>query len=94
MFFVFNCDLNSAIREDQARNITFEVMIASCIFDRLDLSAEFYEQFNCRNTKLNKQVGLFEIENIDQPNVITIALNPKDIMNISLIIQIIKSIRA
>ena len=54
MFFVFICDLDSNIREDQARNIIFEVMIASRIFDRLDLSAEFYEQFNCCNTKLQK----------------------------------------
>ena len=78
MFFVFICDSDSNIREDQARNIIFEVMIASQIFDRLDLSAAFYEQFNCRNTKLQKQVGLFEIENIDKPNIITIALNPKE----------------
>ena len=78
MIFVFICDLDSNVREDKARNIIFEVMIASRIFDRLDLSAEFYEQFNCRNTKLQKRVGLFEIENIDKPNVITTALNPKE----------------
>ena len=73
MFFVFICDLDHNIREDQARNIIFEVLIAGKIFDRLDLSAEFYEQFKCCNTSVKKQVGLFEIENIDQPNVITIA---------------------
>ena len=28
--------------------------------------------------KLKKQVDLFEIENIDKPNVITITLNPKE----------------
>ena len=78
MFFVFICDLDSNVREDKARNIIFEVMIASRIFDRLDLSAEFYEQFNCGNTKLQKRVGLFEIENIDKPNVVTIALHPKE----------------
>ena len=78
MFFVFICDLDQNIREDQARNIIFEVLIAGKIFDRLDLSAEFYEQFKCCNTSVKKQVGLFEIENIDQPNVITIALNPKE----------------
>ena len=78
MLFVFICDLDSDIREDRTKNIIFEVMIASKIFDRLDLSAEFYDQFNCHNTSLQKQVGLFEIENIDQPNVITIALNPKE----------------
>ena len=54
MFFVFICDLGSNVREDKARNIIFEVTIASQIFDRLDLSADFYEQFNCCNTKLQK----------------------------------------
>ena len=53
-------------------------MIKSKIFYRLDLSAEFYEQFNCRNENLKKRVGLFEIENIDKPNVITIALSSKE----------------
>ena len=77
MFFVFICGLNSCVNEDKARNIIFDVMIKSKIFDRLDLSAEFYEQFNCRNEALKKRVGLFEIESIDKPNVITIALNPK-----------------
>ena len=43
MFFVFICDLNSNIREEKAQNIIFEVMLKSKIFDRLDLSAEFYE---------------------------------------------------
>ena len=59
MFFVFICDLNSIIREDKARNIIFEVMLKSKIFDRLDLSAEFYEQFNCGNENLRKRVGIF-----------------------------------
>ena len=78
MFFVFICDLNGCVSEDKARNLIFDVMIKSKISDRLDLSAEFYEQFNCRNEALNKQVGLFKIESIDKPNVITIALNPKE----------------
>ena len=38
----------------------------------------FFEQFNCRNKDLKKQVGLFEIESIDKPNTIIIALNPKE----------------
>ena len=53
-------------------------MLKSKVVDRLDLSTEFYEQFNCRNEDLRKRVGLFEIESIDKPNVITIALNPKE----------------
>ena len=77
MFFDFICDLNSCVSEDKARNIIFEVILNSKVFNRLDLSAEFYEQFNCRNEDLRKGVGLFETEIINKPNVITIALNPK-----------------
>ena len=54
MFFVFICDLNSYVSEDKAQNIIFDVMLKSREFDRLDLSAEFYDQFNCRNENLRK----------------------------------------
>ena len=53
-------------------------MIQSKIFERLDLSADLWGKFEVQNKKLKKQVGLFEIEKIDKPNVITIALNPKE----------------
>ena len=36
-------------------------MIKSKIFDRLDLSDDFWDQFGVWNKKLKKQVGLFEI---------------------------------
>ena len=78
IFFVFICDLNCSVNEEKAQNIIFEVLLKSKVFDRFDLSAEFYDQFNCRNEKLRKNVGPFEVENIDNANVITIALNPKE----------------
>ena len=53
-------------------------MLESKIFDRLDLSSQFYEQFDCRNEDLKKRVGLFEIKNIDNANVLTTTLNPKE----------------
>ena len=37
-------------------------MINSKIFERLDLSNEFWSQFNVRDTSTEKQVGLYEIE--------------------------------
>ena len=78
IFFVFICDLACDVREDEARDIIFEVMLKSKIFNRLDLSHEYFEKFNCRNTDLKKRVGYFEVENIDKANIITIALNPKE----------------
>ena len=43
VFSVFICNLNCSISEDKARDILFEVMLKSNVFDRLDLSVEFYE---------------------------------------------------
>ena len=77
MFFAFICNLNCSVSEEKARNTIFEVTLKSKVFDQLNLSAKFYEQFDCRNEKLKKRVGFFEIESIDKPNVITITLNPK-----------------
>ena len=54
VFFVFICDLQCNVKEDNARNIIFEVMLKSKIFDRLDLSAEFFKRFNCCNEDLRK----------------------------------------
>ena len=52
MFFLFISNLNCSVSEDKARNIIVEVMLKSKIFDRLDLSAEFYQQFDCRKENL------------------------------------------
>ena len=76
--FIFVCGLNCVVNEIQARKIIFEVMIESKIIDRLDLSDDFWAEFNVQNKKLKKQVGLFEVESINVPNIITIAINPKE----------------
>ena len=78
VFFIFICHLGCSVDERKSRDTIFKVMIKSKIFDRLDLSSDFWDQFGVQNKKLKKQVGLFEIENINEPNIITIALNPKE----------------
>ena len=40
-FFVFICDFNSCVSEDKARNIIFDVMLKSKLFDRLDYWQSF-----------------------------------------------------
>ena len=76
--FIFICAFDSIVDEDTAREIIFEVMITSKILKRLDLSDDFWAQLNVQDKKLKKQVGLFETENINKANVITIAINPKE----------------
>ena len=68
-------------------------MLKSKIFDRLDLLAEFQEHFNCQNENLRKRVGYFEIENIDKPNLRTVALNRKEYYERLVIIQVTKNTR-
>ena len=78
LFFVFVCNLESTIPESEARNIIFECMIKSKIFERLDISHDFWKEYNVQDKSKQKVMGLFEIENIDNPNVCTIAVNPKE----------------
>ena len=75
---IFICNLNCDVTGENARKIIFEVMISSKILERLDLSDDFWDQFNFQNKKLKKRVGLFEAESINTPNIITISINPKE----------------
>ena len=63
--------------EEDSRKILFEVIISSKVFQRLDLSNDFWEQFNVHKV-IKKQVGLYEIGSIDNANVIIISVNPKE----------------
>ena len=78
LFFVFVCNLESTIPESEARKIIFECMIKSKIFERLDISHDFWKEYNVQDKSKQKVMGLFEIENIDNPNICTIAVNPKE----------------
>ena len=78
LLFVFVCNLESTLPESEARKVIFECMKQSKILNRLDVSDKYWEQFNVYNANTKKQMGLFEIEHIDNPNVCTIAVNPKE----------------
>ena len=78
LFFVFICDLNSQLNQKNSIKIIFEVLIQSSILKRLDLSDDFWTQFGVCNPRLKKQVGPYETESIDNANIVTIAVNPKE----------------
>ena len=56
----------------------FEISLQSKIKQRLSTFNEFYDLFNSRDITLKKQVGLYEYESINNPNIITIVVNPKE----------------
>ena len=62
IFFVFICDLKCNIREDEVRNIIFEVMLKSKVFDRLDQSHEYYEKFHCQDKNLKKELDILRLK--------------------------------
>ena len=79
--FTFITELESNISEDEARKLIFEILLLKK-GDRLDTSDEFFDQFFCRNESTKKQVGLYEVENIDNATLVVIAVNPKQYIEI------------
>ena len=75
--FLFVSDIKSNITESDTRKLIFKIIMQSKIGPRIDASDPFFKQFDCHNLKLKKQVGLYEVESINNPNVIAIAVNPK-----------------
>ena len=78
LFFIFICKLLCYINEKTARNIIFKVLTKSKVLNSLDLSNDFWEQFNVQSKSLKKPVGLYEVENISNTNILTITINPKE----------------
>ena len=56
----------------------FEILQKLKIAKRLDLSDDFWKQFGISDENTKKVMGLYEINNIDNPNICTIAINPKE----------------
>ena len=56
----------------------FEIFKHSKIGPRLDVSDDFWQQFNMQNKGTRKVMGLYEVENLDNANLCTIAINPKE----------------
>ena len=77
LFFIFICNHGCSVSEKTSRDIIFKVYNFQ-ILNTLDLSDDFWQQFGVQNKVLKKQVGLYEIKSIDNPNIITISLNPKE----------------
>ena len=78
LLFNFICDLECDVPESKAREIIFKCLKNSKPAERLDVSNNFWKQFNMFNSNTKKQMGLYETESIDNPNICTIAINPKE----------------
>ena len=68
--------------EEKFRDIIFEVVLKSKICKRFDTSYEFWDIFRARKESRRKKLGYFEIENIINPCIITMAVNPKEYLEV------------
>ena len=49
----------------------------SKIAERLDVSDPFWKKFDIHSLKTKKVIGLYEVDNLDNPNVCIVVVNPK-----------------
>ena len=76
-FVIVSSDQRS-FPEDQVRDILFEIFSNTEIRDRFDKSDKFWEKFGVYNPQNQKVLGLYEVENINDPCLVTLAVNPKE----------------
>ena len=78
MFFAFICSLDCDVKESEFRKIMIEIFKKSKIAKPLDHSDNFWIEFGIYDESSKNVTGLCEIENIDNPNICTIVINPKE----------------
>ena len=76
--FIIVSDPASTYPECNVRDILFEFFSKTEIRERFDKSDEFWRRFNVHDPKYQKVLGLYEVEHIDDPCYVTLAVNPKE----------------
>ena len=78
IFFGFICSLGCNFKESKFRKKLFKILKKLKIAKQLDVSDEFWKQFGIQDENTRKVIGLYEVENIDNSNICTVAINPKE----------------
>ena len=76
--FLVISSLQSTFTEEQVRNILFEIFSENEIGERFDKSDKFWELFGVCKPENEKVLGLYEVESINDPRLVTLAVNPKE----------------
>ena len=76
--FVILSDPANDIPECDVRDIIYEVIVKTRIFKRLDTSHHFWKKFDAQKPERQKKLGLYEVENIDDPSYVTLVIKPKE----------------
>ena len=76
--FIIVSDPSSTYPECDVRDILFEIFSKTEIRERFAKSDEFWRRFNVHCPQNQKGLGLYEVEHIDDPCYVTLAVNPKE----------------
>ena len=76
--FAFVSSTDNDIPDKKFRDIMFQVIVASKIYNRFDSYNVYWEKFGATKENLRKCLGYFEIEHIDNPCFVTVAVNLKE----------------
>ena len=76
--FTVIADKTCDVEERELRNVFLKVFLDIDIHKRLELSSEYFEQFNKRNVSIRKQIGLYEFKNIEHGIIFGICVSPKE----------------
>ena len=76
--FIIISDSSNTYRECDARDVLFEIFSKTEIRERFDKSNKFQKKFSVHFPENEKVLGLYEVENINDPCYVTLAVNPKE----------------
>ena len=82
MKFIFISGPESDIPESKYSEIIFEVVTSSDIYKRFDSLHPLWKIFDARKENKRKKLGYYEIGNIDNPCILTLAVNPKEYLEL------------
>ena len=75
--FLFVCKNDDTIEDSKYRDVIFEVICKNKVLERFNTSHTFCEKLSVRDESLKNKIGYFEVEHIDDPCYVTIAVNPE-----------------
>ena len=76
--FLIISSAHSTFPESRVRDILFEIFSSTEIRKRFDKSDKFWEQFGVYIPEDQKVLGLYEVESINDPCLVTLATSPKE----------------
>ena len=91
--FVIISNIESTCPENKVREILFEIFSCTEIVNRFDTSDEYWKRFNVCRPDNKKTLGLYKVEHINDPCFVTLAVNPRNILNCLKAWKLIKNIK-